>query len=516
MKLKKIVANDIKSCHLNQDSNQTDQYYQQLANRLQDAFCSLGKIAEGNTAEVMHRSAIVLANYMEDIVADSGQWHAFSDLCLQLYGHPIPLFHGDEDYYPDEPSLNAIRYLIWTIASDVTGEFVLSDSKNIEQMASAAYDILDKAFEEAPVNEQLADDVKSELQYATEGFDQLRGSLMWLFTRCYLTAGEQNEKLVGKHIEEMSRLAERTDFPDISPGMALYYASTRSIFNYRIGPLALYPKDYLAAMMRTKGMEQQAEEVAKIEMLDMGTYKFEPAKSSLGLLGRTPKQDRLKLTRTNGKQIEIEARELNLPEEDLKRFDGLMASSFVYYQSEWHLNGMLFPLSQVTKNWSKLCEDDRENLKPGTKTLTADMMLERTKGQQIAYFANREQMKDFLEEKIRFPRQMLSFVDQTEGEFPTLFIDKEEPKDCLQIFCGYSPCIADPDNPFYDSEIARERAINILWDAETITTHAVEYLLEHNCLPDIFNDGVLSKFSTTEEKRHDIDFLMRFYRRENY
>ena len=89
MKLKKIVTNDIKKCHPNQNPCQTDQYYQRLANRLQDGFCSLGKIIEERTAEVIHRGAIMLANYMEDIVADSGQWRAFSNLCQKLYGHPV-------------------------------------------------------------------------------------------------------------------------------------------------------------------------------------------------------------------------------------------------------------------------------------------------------------------------------------------------------------------------------------------------------------------------------------------
>ncbi len=41
-------------------------------------------------------------------------------------------------------------------------------------------------------------------------------------------------------------------------------------------------------------------------------------------------------------------------------------------------------------------------------------------------------------------------------------------------------------------------------------------MLDHNFLPDIYNDDALSASSTKEEKRHDIDFLMRFYRRENY
>ena len=86
MKLKKIETNDIKKCHPNQNPCQTDQYYQRLANRLQDCFCSLGKIIEERTAEVMHRGAIMLANYMEDIVADSGQ------ICsnqLTLYKHRL-------------------------------------------------------------------------------------------------------------------------------------------------------------------------------------------------------------------------------------------------------------------------------------------------------------------------------------------------------------------------------------------------------------------------------------------
>lgn len=516
MKPKKIVNNDIKRCHPNQNPYQTDLYYQRLANRLQDCFCTLDKIAKEHIAEVMHRGAIILANYMEDIVADSGQWRTFSNLCQKFYGHPIPLYHEDEEYYSDEPSLNAIRYLLWSVASDVSGEVVLSNSKIIEQMAITAHTILEEAFEEAPVNEQLADDVKSQLRLATESFDQLRTVLLWLFKSCYLTAGKQNEELIRENAEEMLSSTESEDMPELPLSMALFYASTKCIFDYQIGPLALYPKDYLAAMMRTIDMERQAEDIDKIEMLGMGIYKYEHIKSRFNLIGHVQKTERLRLTRTNGKEIEIEAGELNLSEEMLNSHDGFMASSFVFYLGEWHLNGIMFPLSEITKNWKQLCEEDNDYLKPGTETLTANMILERTNGQQIAYFANREQLKVFLEEKIRFPRHMLNFIDEQGGELPTLFVDTEEPKNCLQFFFGYSPCIADPNNPFYDEEKARKEAFNVLWDAESVTTHAVKYLLEHNYLPDIYNDEVLSRFSTPAEKSHDIDFLMRFYRRENY
>ncbi|MBR5068352.1 MAG: DUF3843 family protein [Bacteroidales bacterium] len=517
MKLQKIVINEIKKCHPYQNPSSTDLYYQRLANRLQDGFSSLCKMVDEPSVEMMmHRGAIILTNYMEDIVADSGQWHTFSNLCQELYGHPVPLFHEDEEYYPDEPSLNAIRYLLWSVGNEILGDVVMTNAKLIELMATVAYDILYETFEEAPINEKLADDVESKLILASEDFDQLRSVLKWLFNDCYLTAGEHNEELIGKHVDDLLDLAERGKIPDMHPSMAYYYATTKCIFDYKIGPLALYPKDYLAAMMHTKGMDRQAEDVAKIDKLGMGIYKYERIKPAFGLSGEAPKTDRLRLTRTNGKVIEIEAYELNLSKEELERFDGFFASSFVYYQSEWHLNGFVTPFSDIDKHWKKMCEDDPENLKPGTATLTAEMILERTNGLRIAYFADREQLKDFLEKKIRFPRHMLNFVDERIGRRPTLFIDTEEPKNCLQIFYGFTPYIADPSNPFYNPKEAREEAITLLWEAESVTTHAVNYLLDNNFLPDIYNDRMFSNCSTLAEKRHDIDFLMRFYRMENY
>jgi hypothetical protein len=41
-------------------------------------------------------------------------------------------------------------------------------------------------------------------------------------------------------------------------------------------------------------------------------------------------------------------------------------------------------------------------------------------------------------------------------------------------------------------------------------------VLEHNFLPNIYDDGLLSHQRSPEEKRHNIGFLMWFYRRENY
>ena len=514
---KKIVINDIKACHPDTKVSQTDMYYMQLANKIQNSLCNLLLMDDKSYEEIIHRGAIMLTNYFEDIVADSGVWRTFSNLCMDLYGHPVPLFHEDEEYYPDEPSMNAIRYLLWSAWTDVSDMFVYSDSNRLEHMAITAFAILDESFEEAPVNEQLAEDTDSFLQLATMGFNELRIVLKWVYNKCYLTSGEKNKILLDKHANEMRSLSEEGTIPLMPFDMALYYASTKCIFKYTTGHLALYPKDFLSSMMRTKGMKQQAEDVENIELMDLGTYKIGSIELPLNPSEKTIGIKRVKLTRTNGIVIDINADELNLSDdEEPEDCDGCMASSFVFYQGEWHLNGILMPYKGLTGKWDELCQEDPDYLEPGQQTLTGEMMLERTGGQQIAYFADREELKKYLVEKIRFPRNFLNFIDERNGELPTIFIDTEEPKNCLQIFFGYSPCIADPENPFYDKEKARESAIDLLSDAESVTTHAVKYMLAHGFLPDIYDDPVLSSFSTTEEKRKDIDFLMRYYRRNNY
>lgn len=504
MKIKKIVAKDIKSWHPFKKDYSSDQYYQRIANLLQDTFYTINIDVKDKTDEVFHESAILLTRYMEDIMADCGIWRMFSEQCQQLYGHPVPMYHEQEEYYPDEPSKNAVRFLIWSTISNITDEIVSTDGDAIERMATHAYDILNELFDEAPVNEQLAEDLTAFVKQSENGFDDMRAVLMWIYTDCYLTSGKRSEELLMKHTEDGLDMLNN-EHTMASPGMAFFYAVTHCIFQYKTGPLALYAKDYLALLMRQRGMEELATDLEHMERIYAGIYKYEFIK-----------EDRLLLTRTNGRQIEIQAEELNLKKKQLEEHDGCMASSFVYYQQEWHLNGILVPLEKTAEKWEKLCEDDPENLKPGTETLTADKMLKRTKGQRIAYFADREQMKDWLVEKIQFPRHMIGFVDEQGGEQPTIFIDTEEQKNCLQFFFGYNQCIADPSNPYYDKEEAKERAVNMLWNAESVTTHAMNYMLDMGFLPDIYRDMVFSRHNTTEQTRKDIDFLIRFWRQENY
>ena len=79
---KKIVINDIKACHPNLKASQTDMYYMRLANKIQDNLCNMLLMDDKDYEEIIHQGAILLTNYFEDIVADSGVWRTFSNLCM--------------------------------------------------------------------------------------------------------------------------------------------------------------------------------------------------------------------------------------------------------------------------------------------------------------------------------------------------------------------------------------------------------------------------------------------------
>lgn len=504
MKKNAIIGSDLFAWRPVQKSHHTDFYYLKLANQLFDDFYHADLDLGENSLQIMRYAAITLTNYMEDIVADSGIWRSFSGLCEQMFGCPVPLYHNDEeDYYPDEPSMMAVRFLLWHSATEMTDIWWNADSSSLHQMSLIAYSFLDSVFEDAPVNSQLADDMKEYMQKAEENFDKLRLTLSWIFSSCYLTRSENGEKLIQKKLNETDKISDK--FPE--DPMKLYYAINHSIFAYKIGPLALYPKDYLASMMRTFKMKKGADQVDKIEVIKMKYYLFE-----LSADGRS-----ITLKDVNDQELQIARDEITVSDKQLKKFDG-MIGSFVYFKGEWHLNGVMIPLEGAAHGWEKTREKDPDYRREGVIDVTGTMLLEQTEGKEILYFSDTDALKTFLRKKMNFGDDGMTFIGEQDlkDKHPLLFIDKNAEKYGSHFSFAFTPCIADPDNPYYNKEIASKEAIEMLWNEQAITTETILYLLDHQFLPDMFDDPLLSLFSSHEEKENDIRFLLRYMRRENY
>ncbi|MBR6180981.1 MAG: DUF3843 family protein [Prevotella sp.] len=501
MKPKRIRISDITQAHpLAKKAYATDSYYTKLANSLLDDFYSTNLNLEENTDNIFRYASITLACYMEDIVADSGQWRAFSDLCQLMFGFPVPIYHDStEEYFPDEPSMMAVRYLIWHSATEMDDIWWTPGLPLLETMAHTAFQRLVNEFENAPVNEQLSQDIETMMDVADEDFYKMRIALTWLFSNCYLTRSETSELLLDKQIESTGRISGDTS-------LSFYQAINFCIFAYKVGPLALYPKDYLAALARVKGKNTLSDTMEAVKVFPTHAFKMKVNED-----GKT-----IDLLSTNEKNLTIKRDEITLKDKQLSKYDGCVAS-FVSYHEEWRLNGVMSPFEGCAERWDELIKKDPEYKPEDHLIADADWFLRRTKGKQILFFDGQEELYHFMVSEMDFHEEWIQELSsKVENDHPVImFIDKES-KNFLNLSFEFCECIKTPDNPFYDANIACKEAIEMLWNYNSIGTSVILYLLDKGYLPDILNDSFIIQDNPIEVKEQDVRFLLRYMRKEKY
>ena len=182
------------------------------------------------------------------------------------------------------------------------------------------------------------------------------------------------------------------------------------------------------------------------------------------------------------------------------------------------MNGILIPVQDTASHWDEFVKKDTDYKAEGTRDVTGEMLLEQSGGREILYFEDTEEMKDYLMTNMHYPTEYFDFFKKQylTGKHPLLFIDKNAKKFALHFSFGFTPCIADPANPYYDAALAHKEAIEMFWNDNSISTEAILWLMERNYIPDIYDDALLSQESSPEEKQADARFLLRYMRRENY
>ena len=499
-----VLAYHLHHSHPANASYSTDGFYLQLANQLLNDFIRSHIDVGEATGNIFHFAAASLACYLEDIVADSGQWRMFSALCLQMFGSPVPMYHdAEEEYYPDEPSMMAVRYLIYNAATEMDDIWWKPETPELDQLARIAFLRIDAAFEKAPVNDDLAADIDAMLDDAGHDFITMRPALIWLFSNCYITLSATSEKLLLKVAADARQL--KHVMPEESKQR--FFTIMHCIFAYKIGPLALYAKDYLAALMHTRGKDMLATDVEAIKVLPNHAYRYTVAADGLSL----------SLKCVNGFKLQLAREEITVSDKQLTAHDGCRAS-FVSYQGAWHLNGAMTVLKDTSDRWEELCKEDPDYLPEGHITANSNWYLERTGGQQLFFFASPDIVEKYLKAKFLFTDDGCSFLRKfpISGKPITMFIDKSEPKDCLQFSHEFTSCIAAPDNPFYNPDTARKEAVEMLWNDGCLSTNAMLYMLEQGYLPELLTDDLICQGSTQGDRAADAHFLLRYMRRENY
>ena len=112
MKDIKIYPKDWLQLHPYKQSDPTDLYYTNIANRI------YGMLEETNLAYSFEKNevkqiSIRMAAYFEDVISGLNIWRSFITEHKALYGKYLPFYTPDDHYYDDEVNYEDIRFLLW-------------------------------------------------------------------------------------------------------------------------------------------------------------------------------------------------------------------------------------------------------------------------------------------------------------------------------------------------------------------------------------------------------------------
>lgn len=161
MKQKKIYMQAWLDAHGRVKVVDTDGWYLDFANQLLPLVAESYIYAGKEMEEDQKRVALTCALYLEDCVADGGNWRQFIHWHRENYGRYLPFYTLTDDYMPDEINREDVVFLLWAINSPVGDNFDGVENPmdaDLLEFADALYNRLDAAFELAPISDYLATD----------------------------------------------------------------------------------------------------------------------------------------------------------------------------------------------------------------------------------------------------------------------------------------------------------------------------------------------------------------------
>jgi len=156
MKENKIYMQEWLDFHQRVKVVDTDRWYLGFANRLAEMLAGLSLYREVDTYS-RQETALLLTLYLEDCVADDGNWRQFIRWHHREYGRYLPFYTLTDNYFPDEINLEDIAFILWNFYSDIETDEIgnpLDDS--LLKLAGVIYKLMDEIFEEAPISSHLA------------------------------------------------------------------------------------------------------------------------------------------------------------------------------------------------------------------------------------------------------------------------------------------------------------------------------------------------------------------------
>lgn len=400
---------------------------------------------------------------------------------------------NEEEYYQDEINFEDVCFLLWMLLQkDRENTFLNPENPYLMEMAFSVYNELEDEFEKAPINVEMVERLKNPFFY--EDFFSLKALLIRMVKTLYLLEPFLDERLDKVEDEVKAILEDNVDDSSYAYAVVSLVACCE-----KTGPLALYAKDWLAAMLAYWGMEEESERVAAIESSRFAVY----------LLKRYDSET-ICLENIEGEEYVVPRLSFEeLPDSTLldnKSFIG----SLVKYDGGWQANGV----SSWSRGTALFEAYKEEKVKRRSEPVIYEKGMKANKNHPLVYFKGHEEMLEWMDKYIGLHEKFTLPEKLKKLRYFALYLDRVKE---MSVLPEGALMIKDEEhNPYYSKEEAEKGGFNFIVSDTVTSKEVAHYLIEHRMLPDACINSTQGLERGKQLVQENMDFIARFMRTDGY
>lgn len=521
-----IFQNDWLKYQPAEKKSKTNKYYQDICNQV---YWTIDNLQNDDKLEFewdeneIKWFSIFLTCYFEDIISQAGIWKSFTSKHNELYGKHLP-FYDSKEYYDDEINLEDIKFLIWYFFSvNQHDEYFAPIEADFDIISNAVFSIFEKEYETAPENEYLKDFLT--ISEDETDFYLIKEKIDWLFMRSYLFCFHELELM--EQMEEMLEAQENIEPHQVEPIMHDFRDSI--VLNNISNLLAL------------RGYEWMAQLIGKEHKLHNHLVNIGDKKTSHFLYKGESSESYLFEHLATDVIFNVSKKSIDLGSE-FEKDRTMVVMSLVKWMEEWWFTGIF---TQFDYNEDLILEEKnsvqsrvlfQDKMKEQIETTEKEYLqfIEYNNGSPIAFLDKGKDLGGFLNGFTEYTNEQLNLSEEEKkasierakkkdyldaGKSDTSIPDEFKEQPCIvffnknsgtEILFGYNDVIPDKNNLQFNPK-AEEASLD-LFLSQQCSADLVKYLIA--TYPTMVSEA--KKEPWYKCLFSDSDFLLRFWKRENY
>ncbi len=503
----------------------TDGYYLKLSNEIKEKLISnhYNILSVYFDAKYINILSCFIASYFEDIISETNIWTSFVELHQDFYNKKLP-FYDTKDYYDNEINKQDIKFLFWYFFNTAqTDKFINSDNYFFSEMASDIIEILDKAYEYAPDNKVLKeyykiDKTESDFYVARNLIDTILFKTYLFYPDTLLDLHDNEDKLIEDNKDKENLIHYLKENRDAE----LHKSHTRL--------LSLTGKEWASKII---GKEHPlSTDFLNISKKIRGFFLYKGQDRNNIFIEHIASSKKFNLTKKSFDHYE-----------NLKEIDTIVFMGIAKWKDEWWFSGIYFQdnfnadliLNEKNSMESRMAVnflDHQSEKVEETIQLQFDAFKDFNNSSQIAFMQSNK-IDEFIRKYTEYFNHSLNLTKKerkkakkrarkdgflgTDDNKTKNYSEVSEtglvffnPKSGVEIALAVNSAFPLSENKYFNIQDSTEHIMRLFF-AEELSTELAMYCIDNY-------KTKLPFFKTSEGKKllPDIDFLLRFWKKNNY